>query len=56
MSNRNCLYFIRSSIVLDWDETEPREIVDSSASMPIGWLESELPMIADPEAVKPSDW
>ena len=41
---------------LDWDETEPREIVDESASMPRGWLEFEQAMIADPDAVKPADW
>ena len=42
--------------ILDWDETEPREIADESATMPDGWLESEVSMVADPEAVKPSDW
>ena len=41
---------------LDWDETEPREIADASASMPAGWLESESVMIGDPEATKPADW
>jgi hypothetical protein len=40
----------------DWDETEPKEISDESASIPDGWLETENPMIPDPEAVKPTDW
>jgi hypothetical protein len=41
---------------LDWDETEPKEIADDSARIPIGWLESESAMISDPDAVKPADW
>lgn len=44
------------TVCVDWDETEPREIADESASMPHGWLESEEAMIADPDAVKPADW
>ena len=47
---------ILSLIVLDWDETAPKEISDESATMPAGWIESESPMIPDPEAVKPADW
>ena len=43
-------------ICLDWDETEPKEIADQSASMPDGWLEDESSMIPDPNAVKPVDW
>ena len=45
-----------NAVFLDWDETEPREIADESASMPHGWLESEQAMIADPDAVTPADW
>lgn len=43
-------------LVLDWDETEPKELSDQSARMPDGWLENESPMIPDPNAVKPADW
>jgi len=42
--------------ISDWDETEPKEIADQSASIPHGWLENELPTIPDPNAVKPADW
>lgn len=42
--------------ILDWDETEPKEIPDESATMPDGWLEDEPSMIPDPSAVRPTDW
>ncbi len=41
---------------LDWDESEPKEFPDESASIPDGWLETESAMIPDPAAVKPADW
>ena len=36
----------------DWDENEPRQIIDEFATMPDGWLEDENDMIADPVSVQ----
>ncbi len=40
----------------DWDESEPRTIIDESAEMPDGWLEDEPETVPDSEAEKPEDW
>ncbi|XP_065159798.1 calnexin isoform X2 [Atheta coriaria] len=40
----------------DWDEDAPAQIVDESATMPDGWLESETQTIPDLNALKPADW
>lgn len=48
--------FVLRFFSVDWDETQPKEILDQSASIPDGWLEHEAAMIPDPNAVKPADW
>jgi len=56
MVKKNLLKYIFYLFFSDWDETQPKEIPDVSATMPNGWLESESSMIPDPNAVKPADW
>lgn len=40
----------------DWDENQPRKIVDPKASKPQNWDEDEPDMIPDPDATQPADW
>ena len=40
----------------DWDESQPKTVVDENAQKPSDWNEDEPELIPDPEASKPADW
>ena len=41
---------------MDWNESEPRKIVDPNAKMPSDWLENENELIPDEDAKMPDNW
>ncbi len=40
----------------DWDEDQPRKVVDDKAVKPANWADDAQEQIPDPEARKPEDW
>ena len=52
-NNKNCIKKIEGSCR---DEDAPEFILDTSATMPSGWLENEPEMVPDETAIKPDDW
>lgn len=47
---------IEASKPEDWDENEPKRIVDPNATKPDSWLEDAPQTIPNPEIERPNDW